>query len=221
MTPVRRPRRDADVQHYEIGDELLLYSARSSSVITLNPIARAVWELCDGRRSLMEITSELEERFDWPPARLFVDVETAVRRFVDEHVADLLEESPAPRPTAAPASAQHVGVNGSRVSVYSSSARVREGIRRRLGMMLDHASEDTLAHFEIRPVGANHVLLKDGHPVRIDRSLDLSLRHFEGEVVQTLMAARHDLLWLHAAAAATQGRALVLCGCQVSARAHS
>lgn len=219
MTSVRKPRRLPHVREYELGDELLVYSGQDRTVVSLNPFARAVWELCNGRRSLMQIHRRLERSLGSAPARLFLDVESTVTRFVNEGLVDLDEGPPAGAAEAEATDdagerpeALHVAFDGLGVSIVSSSSRVREGVKRRLGRMLVPRSPETVAELEIRVTGGKYLLLKNGQQARVDRSLEPSLRHLEGEAIQCFMAARPDLLWLHAAAAAAGGRAVIMSG---------
>lgn len=53
-----------------IGDEMVVIMEQADSVHILNKTAAAVWELCDGERSLDYIASRICDRFE-------VDFETA------------------------------------------------------------------------------------------------------------------------------------------------
>jgi hypothetical protein len=48
--------------------------------VSLNPSGAAIWEICDGTRSLAEINQELETRFEMPPGSLRPDVEVVIKR---------------------------------------------------------------------------------------------------------------------------------------------
>jgi hypothetical protein len=54
-----RLRRVADVQAYPLGEELLLYAPARRTAHTLSPSARAIWERCDGSKTVEEISRAL------------------------------------------------------------------------------------------------------------------------------------------------------------------
>jgi PqqD family protein of HPr-rel-A system len=78
---MQRPRRAADVVTSEVLDELVAYAPASSQAVSLNASARAIWELCDGTRTLDEICSELAEEAGVAPEALRGDVTGAIDRF--------------------------------------------------------------------------------------------------------------------------------------------
>lgn len=47
----------------EIDDELLLYHPTRTRAVYLNESAALVWQLCDGKRSVAEITELLQENY--------------------------------------------------------------------------------------------------------------------------------------------------------------
>jgi hypothetical protein len=73
------PRRVDGVLAVELPDELLLHVPGGSMATTLNTTARAVWELCDGRRSVEVIARDLAQRFDAAPGEILVAVRDVVR----------------------------------------------------------------------------------------------------------------------------------------------
>jgi hypothetical protein len=72
------PRRAAGVLECQLSEELLLYLPGGSAAVALNASARAVWELCDGRRSLGAIAADLAQRFDAPADEIPAAVRDAV-----------------------------------------------------------------------------------------------------------------------------------------------
>jgi hypothetical protein len=73
------PRRAAGVIECELSEELLLHVPGGSAAVALNASARAVWELCDGRRSLGTIAADLAQRFDAPADEIPAAVRDVVR----------------------------------------------------------------------------------------------------------------------------------------------
>ena len=66
------------VQH--VIDELVIYCPATAQAATLNHSARSIWELCDGVRTVQDISLELGERFGLPPDELLADVRAGVDR---------------------------------------------------------------------------------------------------------------------------------------------
>ena len=51
-----------------------------SDTLSLNASGAYIWELCDGARSLAEITHDLEARFGMPPGSVHDDVRSVIDR---------------------------------------------------------------------------------------------------------------------------------------------
>jgi hypothetical protein len=75
----QRPRRKG-VQAHPLGDELLLYTPEMARAFSFNQTAQAVWDLCDGQRTLAEISQHLATRYDATPDKLLADVQETVRQ---------------------------------------------------------------------------------------------------------------------------------------------
>ncbi len=96
-----RPRRRDDllVQPIEATDEALLVDPQRDVAVVLNPLATAVWLLCDGQREPADICAVIAAELGTKapaPAQLAADVAAAVADFEREN---LLWPS---RPTAPP-----------------------------------------------------------------------------------------------------------------------
>jgi coenzyme PQQ biosynthesis protein PqqD len=76
-----------------LGNDVLLYTPELAKAFSLNHSAQAVWDLCDGQRSLVEISQELARRYDAAPEALLADVQKTVAQLRD---LGLLEASPEP-----------------------------------------------------------------------------------------------------------------------------
>ena len=95
----RVPQRVQGVRERMLEDELLLYFQRQEAGCTLSPTAQSIWELCDGARSLRDISGELERRHDLPAGLLSEDVGATVRKLAELQVLVLRSgESSAPEP---------------------------------------------------------------------------------------------------------------------------
>lgn len=85
------PRRRADGELVEHGERSLLLVPGQDIAHVLNPTARALWDLCDGRTSPQEIAGAVCEVFDVDPHDAARDVAAALERL---EAAGLLEPEP-------------------------------------------------------------------------------------------------------------------------------
>lgn len=67
----------------DVGGDLLVYDAAGARTHVLNPTARAIWEACDGARSVSQLTSDLALRFSVDPGQIDGDVNDALQQFAD------------------------------------------------------------------------------------------------------------------------------------------
>jgi SpoU rRNA methylase family enzyme len=75
-----RPRRKTEVLANEVGGEALLYSDLDEAVHVLNPMARFIWNCCDGQHTAEDIEREIHAAFTVPEG---VDVAGDVRHTID------------------------------------------------------------------------------------------------------------------------------------------
>lgn len=75
-----RPRRQKGVREGKILGSMFLEIPGREDTVSLNSSGAAIWEACDGTRSLDEVNRELEARFDMPPGSLRADVEVVIKR---------------------------------------------------------------------------------------------------------------------------------------------
>jgi hypothetical protein len=76
------PRRVASLVECDLIEELLLHVPDSAVALSLNATARAVWELCDGHRTIETIASDLTQRFQASPDEILAAVQDVVQRLV-------------------------------------------------------------------------------------------------------------------------------------------
>jgi len=57
-----RPFQHTDSESYSVGDETLLYLPGLEKGITLNKSAKTIWDLCDGKHTVFEISQHLHQR---------------------------------------------------------------------------------------------------------------------------------------------------------------
>jgi len=81
----KKPRRKTDYRLETLDNEILLYHSGKTTVLYLNETASMIWTLCDGTRTLADITKLLADAFP-EQAGIGNEVESTVRTFV-EHAA--------------------------------------------------------------------------------------------------------------------------------------
>jgi hypothetical protein len=78
------PKQQAGLAAERAGREILIYTARegSGTVVSLNPTAALIWELCDGQHALAEIEQAVRQAFSVGAERdVAADVADTVARF--------------------------------------------------------------------------------------------------------------------------------------------
>jgi hypothetical protein len=78
-----KPSHSADIVCSEVLDELVAYSPASSQAVSLNTSARAIFELCNGTRTVDDICNELSDPAGMPPEALRADVQAAIEQMRD------------------------------------------------------------------------------------------------------------------------------------------
>ena len=89
LNPTAKPRRVAAAQPYALSDEMVLYSPRDEAAYVFNASARAMWELCDGTRTVSQISRELAEVASSNVADVQEDVVAALLRLSELHLVDI------------------------------------------------------------------------------------------------------------------------------------
>jgi len=64
IQPQDRPRRAKDVAVQSMPPDTILLNLQTGYYFSTNPIGAAVWELCDGARTVEEIVAAIGERTD-------------------------------------------------------------------------------------------------------------------------------------------------------------
>ena len=82
------PRRRQDVLVDRLDDELLLYHPTLETAVYLNETAFLVWQLCDGRRSVAEISELLEGAFPGTAESIVSDVDVSLRSLAERGVIE-------------------------------------------------------------------------------------------------------------------------------------
>jgi hypothetical protein len=74
-----RPNRAPELRVYPLGEEALVYVPAGTAAYTLNRSAWAVFEMCDGQRTVADIGQECAQTLGCAPEALLGDVQHAVR----------------------------------------------------------------------------------------------------------------------------------------------
>ncbi len=75
-----RPCRRNGIQGHILLDEIVLYYPEREMAFSLNSSAKAIWELCDGSNTIVEISQKLSKRFACSAAELLSDVTTVITK---------------------------------------------------------------------------------------------------------------------------------------------
>jgi pyrroloquinoline quinone biosynthesis protein D len=81
-----RPRRLEGVLAQEAQGQTVLLRLEDGGYYALDEVGAAVWELCDGSRSVAEMVVALGEQFDAPEATIRADVLEFVEELQDERL---------------------------------------------------------------------------------------------------------------------------------------
>lgn len=86
--------RSAQIASRVLGDEVIIMSAKDSTLFTLNPVATVIWESADGATSLDRIVSErICSQFDVAAETAMRDAETLVEQLAGHGIL-ILSENP-------------------------------------------------------------------------------------------------------------------------------
>ena len=83
---VSKPRRVGRVTQYEIDGEVVLYDPSRDRVHTLNNTAAVIWQLCDGSRTIDELTVEMAELYEVDPGVVELDVPDILEQLGTVHL---------------------------------------------------------------------------------------------------------------------------------------
>ena len=91
------------IEEYSLGDEMLLYFPNFEKGFSLNSSSKEIWELCDGRHTLIEISQEIGQRLgvsatDLLLCELLSDVIATTTQLRDLGILEL-EEAPLTKST--------------------------------------------------------------------------------------------------------------------------
>ncbi len=81
------PQQRADVRVRRVEEEMLVFDRRRGLIHQLNPIARYIWERCDGTATVADIAQHLAEAFGVEPQPAAADVVALIAQL---HTLELL-----------------------------------------------------------------------------------------------------------------------------------
>ena len=90
MTSSRTPRPAPDYRLARLDEEILLYHPTKTKTLHLDKTASLIWRLCDGRRTVSEITEMLQEAFPDAAATIGDDVKATLRDLETEGAVEFV-----------------------------------------------------------------------------------------------------------------------------------
>jgi hypothetical protein len=85
-----RPRALAAYRLEELDGEQLLYSAEHTRILYCNETASLIWRLCDGDRTVDEITMLLQDAFPDAAVSISADVEATIDEYLQQGAVELV-----------------------------------------------------------------------------------------------------------------------------------
>jgi hypothetical protein len=82
------PRPSTDVTLQRVGNEAILYDRRNGRAHVINSSAARIWDMCDGRATVDEITGAFAAAYAMPVADVSADVATILATFHELHVLE-------------------------------------------------------------------------------------------------------------------------------------
>ncbi len=105
-----------------------------------------------------------------------------------------------------------VGWAGCQVVIEVAAMEARPAVTGTFAALLEPPRPDALACVTLRRESNGYVVMGGLKPNAVDGSVAGAVRDLRYQVTLHFMAARPDLLWLHAAGASRAGRAVLICG---------
>jgi hypothetical protein len=86
MQPSKHFKQLEGVLRQEVSGTVVLFNMESGRYYSLNDVGARAWELCDGTRSISDITGILAEEYDAPEATIQEDVANLLSELCDERL---------------------------------------------------------------------------------------------------------------------------------------
>ena len=84
-----KPLPDLEFNLEELDNELLLYHPTKTTTVYMNETASIIWRLCDGKRTVGDIISLIEESYPEAGSGVEEDVETTLKVFIEHGAISL------------------------------------------------------------------------------------------------------------------------------------
>jgi hypothetical protein len=78
-----KPKRRDEIRSEDIANETVLYDAVRGQAVYLNDTAAIVWKLCDGTRTVNDMTTLLAKELGDTDGRIAADVAETVAKFAE------------------------------------------------------------------------------------------------------------------------------------------
>lgn len=88
--PTQRPKRLPHAVWKPLGKETVLLNTESGAYFSTNTVGLAIWEACDGTRSLDDITAQVAKSFGVPSTRVARDATRFIAELHRRQLLDLL-----------------------------------------------------------------------------------------------------------------------------------
>jgi len=75
-----------------IGDDVVVIKDDGQSIHVLNKTAASIWEMCDGKCGINEITTRLCERFDVSFEDAYADVKEILEKLIQTGIMNQIEK---------------------------------------------------------------------------------------------------------------------------------
>jgi len=79
-----RPLVRSDIAVQVIGDEVMLYDSDNEKIHVLNHSAYAIWQLCNGENSLVDMCEQLAAQYEDSSLDLVDDIQTTIDGFIQK-----------------------------------------------------------------------------------------------------------------------------------------
>jgi hypothetical protein len=88
MAHVQRPQQRSEVRQARLDDEILLYYPSRATALRLTASAAAIWDLCSGERTLVEMTNVLAAAYPDAAVRLRDEIEQVLETLAAHDVIE-------------------------------------------------------------------------------------------------------------------------------------
>jgi len=72
-----------------IDGEITVYHPTLTTAVYLNETGALIWELCDGKRTILDIIEALSEQYPESPTQIETDVKTLITQLIERDIGEL------------------------------------------------------------------------------------------------------------------------------------